>query len=528
MTATDPVRVATRRGLKRTYDMFASEDLSLAAESEDAASQRSKLLAKIASEYHHVRSDTAVNATALARSGVGAQKQQDNTNPRAHLSIPTGREGMDGGKNATTASQQHKALDKVPFTKAPPKKRALDSDLLQQTATSSLLESIDQERATEQSGDQHTSTSTALMAHTGANAEQGDKKSVVGTGTLARFREAPKVPDPEWHAPWKLFRVVSGHTGWVRCITVDPGNKWFATGSVDRLIKIWDLATGKLKLSLTGHISDVRGLAVSDRSPYLFSAAQDNKVLCWDLEYNKIVRSYHGHLSGVYCCTLHPTQDLLCTGGRDAVCRVWDIRTKAPVHVLSGHANTVGAIMCQAGDPQVVTSSMDATIKMYDLVAGKCRTTLTHHKKSVRCMVKHHSEWTFASGSPDSIRQWKFPNGDFIQSLKTGEEKITALQQSLHTLSLNQDNVMFSAGDGGRLRFWDWKSGHCFQTMETKVQPGTMDSENNIYASAFDKSGSRLITCEGDKTIKFYKEDDTATPETHPLDWKPDLMRRKF
>ncbi|EGG14868.1 WD40 repeat-containing protein [Cavenderia fasciculata] len=23
---------------------------------------------------------------------------------------------------------------------------------------------------------------------------------------------------PEWHAPWKLMRVVSGHTGWVRCV----------------------------------------------------------------------------------------------------------------------------------------------------------------------------------------------------------------------------------------------------------------------------------------------------------------------
>jgi pleiotropic regulator 1 len=63
--------------------------------------------------------------------------------------------------------------------------------------------------------------------------------------------------------------------GWVRALAVDPGNQWFATGAGDRVIKIWDLASGELKLSLTGHISTIRSLAVSDRHPYLFSAGED-------------------------------------------------------------------------------------------------------------------------------------------------------------------------------------------------------------------------------------------------------------
>ena len=45
----------------------------------------------------------------------------------------------------------------------------------------------------------------------------------------------------------------------------------------------------------------------------------------------------------------------------------------------------------------------------------------------------------------------------------------------------------------------------------------------------FDNSGTRLITCEADKTIKVYKEDETATEESHPINWKPDILkRRKF
>ena len=84
---------------------------------------------------------------------------------------------------------------------------------------------------------------------------------------------------PTYHPPWKLVRVISGHLGWVRSVAVEPGNKWFATGAGDRVIKIWDLASGELKLSLTGHISTVRGLAVSSRHPYLFSCGEDKVCL---------------------------------------------------------------------------------------------------------------------------------------------------------------------------------------------------------------------------------------------------------
>lgn len=33
-----------------------------------------------------------------------------------------------------------------------------------------------------------------------------------------------------------------------------------SAGAADRVIKIWDLASGKLKVSLTGHVSTVRGI----------------------------------------------------------------------------------------------------------------------------------------------------------------------------------------------------------------------------------------------------------------------------
>ncbi|KAF2199241.1 pre-mRNA-splicing factor prp46 [Delitschia confertaspora ATCC 74209] len=326
---------------------------------------------------------------------------------------------------------------------------------------------------------------------------------------------------PEWHAPWKVMRVISGHMGWVRSVCVEPDNQWFATGSADRTIKIFDLASGQLKLTLTGHISAVRGLAVSPRHPYLFSCGEDKMVKCWDLETNKVIRHYHGHLSGVYALDLHPTLDVLVTGGRDGVARVWDMRTRTNIHVMAGHKGTVADLKCQEADPQVITGSMDSTIRLWDLAANKTMSVLTHHKKSVRALTLHPTEFTFASGSSQSIKQWKCPEGAFMQNFE-GHNAI------INTLSANEDNVMFSGGDDGTVAFWDWKTGHKFQSTQSIAQPGSLDAEAGVMCSTFDKTGLRLITGESDKSIKIWKQDDEATQESHPLDWRPTLGRTKY
>ncbi|KAL8771172.1 MAG: hypothetical protein Q9209_003343 [Squamulea sp. 1 TL-2023] len=366
----------------------------------------------------------------------------------------------------------------------------------------------------------HKQPSNALALRKGSPAKSNANGSLPGSTSLIQ-RQNMMQPKPDWHAPWKLMRVISGHLGWVRALTVEPGNQWFASGAGDRTIKIWDLASGSLRLTLTGHISTVRGLAVSPRHPYLFSCGEDKMVKCWDLETNKVIRHYHGHLSGVYTLSLHPTLDVLVTGGRDGVARVWDMRTRSNIHVLSGHKQTVSDLICQATDPQVITSSLDSTVRMWDLAAGKTMGVLTHHKKGVRALAVHPTEWTFASASTGSIKQWKCPEGAFMQNFE-GQNAV------INTLSVNEDNVLFSGGDNGSISFWDWKTGHRYQHLDTTAQPGSLDAEAGLMSSTFDRTGLRLICGEADKTIKVWRQDDEATPETHPLDWKPTLGRQKF
>ncbi|KAG6731769.1 hypothetical protein I3842_01G146100 [Carya illinoinensis] len=359
------------------------------------------------------------------------------------------------------------------------------------------------------------SKSSAVVSASGSSERNSSTSAIME-------RIPSKWPRPVWHPPWKTYRVISGHLGWVRSIAFDPSNTWFCTGSADRTIKIWDVGSGRLKLTLTGHIEQVRGLAVSSKHTYMFSAGDDKLVKCWDLEQNKAIRSYHGHLSGVYCLALHPTIDVLLTGGRDSVCRVWDIRSKAQIFALSGHDNTVCSVFTRPVDPQVVTGSHDSTIKFWDLRFGKTMLTLTHHKKSVRAMAPHPKENCFASASADNIKKFNLPKGEFLHNMLSQQKTI------INAMAVNEEGVLATGGDNGSLWFWDWKSGHNFQQAQTIVQPGSLDSEAGIYATCYDLTGSRLVTCEADKTIKMWKEDENATPETHPVNFKPPKDIRRF
>lgn len=107
--------------------------------------------------------------------------------------------------------------------------------------------------------------------------------------------------------------------------------------------------------------------------------------------------------------------------------------------MLSGHTGTVSDVKCQEADPQVITGSLDSTVRMWDLAAGKTMGVLTHHKKGVRALAVHPTEFTFASASTGSIKQWKCPEGAFMQNFE-GQNAI------INTLSVNQNNVMFSGG----------------------------------------------------------------------------------
>lgn len=329
---------------------------------------------------------------------------------------------------------------------------------------------------------------------------------------------------PQWHRPWKLVKIINGHLGWVRCIAMEPiQNEWFVTGSNDTTLKVWDLSTGHLKLTLSGHVMAVRDVCVSRRHPYMFSASDDKLAKCWDLEKNAVIRDYYGHLSGVHTVDIHPTLDVIVTAGRDSVVKLWDIRSRKAIVTLVGHKAPIQKVKCLPVDPQVISCSNDATIRLWDIVAGKSMKVISHHKRAVRSIAIHPTEFSMASACSNDIRSWKLSEGDLLTNFSSESLGI------INSLSVNEDNVLFAGGDNGVLSFFDYKSGHLYQSIQTVKMAGSLDSEKGILTSCFDQTGLRLLTGEVDKSIKIWKQDEDATPETHPgMPWNPILASQRF
>lgn len=474
-TAAEPaLRDLAERYAKRTRLIYSHASAPLAAEASPAeeAATRAHLAAKLGAEYKEAHTLPEVIRT------------QQGAKPAAP-SKSRGTVSSTGVSNADALTQLEMQRGVAPTSSRDAQEGAV--------ALRSTFASKPQSAS---------SLKTALIRPDEASraAEAGSSQSMLNSALIRKKELAARQAEPKFHPQWKLMRVISGHLGWVRCMAVEPNNQWFATGAGDRMIKIWDMASGELKLSLTGHISTVRGLAVSSRHPYMFSAGEDKLVKCWDLETNKVVRQYYGHLSGIYALSLHPTLDVVVSAGRDASARVWDIRTKAQIHVLSGHRGTVASVECQESDPQVLTGSMDSTVKLWDLAAGKCMTTLTQHKKSVRALAIPPNEFTFFSGSAGgrNIKKWRCPEGTLLRNMTH--------DGIVNTLSVNADGVVFSGTDDGSMKFFDSETGVPFQTTADIVQPGSLDAEAGIFCSSFDQTGTRLLTGGADKTIKVYRE----------------------
>ena len=90
-----------------------------------------------------------------------------------------------------------------------------------------------------------------------------------------------------------------GHEKDINCVAVAPGDGLVATGSQDRLVKLWSGA-------------DLR-----------------------------LVAALRGHKRGVWCCRFSPVDRLVASGGADAAIRIWSLADHSCVKQLEGHDTSV-------------------------------------------------------------------------------------------------------------------------------------------------------------------------------------------
>lgn len=88
------------------------------------------------------------------------------------------------------------------------------------------------------------------------------------------------------------IRTVEAHQGWVRTVSVSPDGVLLATGGNDNLVKLWNLADGKLVRELSGHGSRVYSTLFHPSGEFLLSGELNGLVKQWEVKTGKMVREF--------------------------------------------------------------------------------------------------------------------------------------------------------------------------------------------------------------------------------------------
>ena len=95
-----------------------------------------------------------------------------------------------------------------------------------------------------------------------------------------------------------ISRSLEAHNDTIFSIAVSPDGQLAATTSADKTVKVWEIATGKLKSQLEGHTDYVLAAAFSPETDRLATAGDDEEIKIWRLATGKKVASFGGTRTG--------------------------------------------------------------------------------------------------------------------------------------------------------------------------------------------------------------------------------------
>lgn len=166
-----------------------------------------------------------------------------------------------------------------------------------------------------------------------------------------------------------------------------PDGSKLASGSSDRTVKVWDAATGNELHKFKDHeaqgskpglnLCESGSVGWSPDGTMLASGSSDKTVRIWDVASGRELHALKGHKTKVYIVAWSPDGARLATGDGAGLLKVWDPFSGIELHTLEGHRRMIGYIDWSPDGAKLASSSYsDGKLIVWDVASGRKRHTL--------------------------------------------------------------------------------------------------------------------------------------------------------
>ena len=303
---------------------------------------------------------------------------------------------------------------------------------------------------------------------------------------------------PSLDVPGGMLRMtLDAHARAVVVLASDARYDSLVSGAADGRVKVWDWASGMLRMTLpdTRRLDEVTGVALSADGTRALTAGADGLIEFWDLERRQRLHriSARDH-RGVHTIAMSGDASLAVSGSRDPDLLVWDLQTAALRHSMQGHTEAVTSVALSADGAIAVSGSDDCTVRLWDIRAATLTHTLTGHSAGVNAVAISADGTQVLSGSTDqTVRWWDATNGACLKTLRGFGTGVTSV-----ALAAGEARALSGASDG-RVVLWDLAVGSALATL-----PGHSDAVSAVTLSA---DARRAATASNDRTIKLWQLD---------------------
>ena len=335
----------------------------------------------------------------------------------------------------------------------------------------------------------------------------GDVPSTYGSSHVSSLSDLIAHPlhiqvvDSEGDVTWTSFMLVEasphliasleGHTREVNSVAFSPDGSRLASGSWDRTVNLWDVATERQIATFSAGIElGVFSVAFSPDGKILAIAAY--QLSLWDVATERRIATLPG--GQPTSVAFSPDGKKLAVGTWDLTVEVWDVATRERIATLEGHTEGVSAVAFSSDGTLLASGSRDLTVKLWDVATQERIATLGH--EAVVNVVSFSPDGTLlASGLWDrTVLLWDVATREQVATLE-GHTNV------VYSVSFSPDGALLATGGwDGMVILWD------VLTREKIIAFGHTDA---IRSVSFSPDGTTLAAGGEDGTILLWNVDKT-------------------